>query len=50
MIRKSGDRFSEKIMLNRKLKSAMVMQPDLIALQAIGARSAKIKGTRRRLG
>jgi hypothetical protein len=32
MIRKSGNRFSEKIMLNQKLRSAMTIQPNLIAL------------------
>jgi len=32
MIRKSGYRFSEKIMLNQKLRSAMVIQSHPIAL------------------
>jgi hypothetical protein len=32
MIRKSGYRFSEMIMLNQKLRSAMVIQPNPIAL------------------
>jgi len=32
MIRKSVKRFSEKIMLNQKFKSAMTIQSNLIAL------------------
>ena len=45
MIRKSVQRFSEKIMLKQKSQSAMAIQPHLIALQERCSKAPKISWT-----